>query len=125
MGSTELRTQNSIVLNTAVAAADVGDTAAHSDILVSVGGAGEPSQIWITSMYGVASTAGTIILFESDDPDVTARAVTNIVAVLYQSTTGDGVTGVCYGPITHNLYATSDATFINAVSRFEVTYDYV
>lgn len=109
----------------AVAAADIGDSAAHSDLAISVGGEGEPTAIWIKAIYGISITAGTLILYHSAAPDTTARSTSNIDLAVYLSLTGDGITEMNIGPIEENVYLSSDATLVSSANRITIDYEQV
>lgn len=102
------KAEKSATLDAAVVATtDVGDTIGHSDKIVDVGGAsGDPKQIYVTGIYGVATTAGIFHLFQSNTTTFVAFAAGTAAHFLdvYISTTGDGITGLKLGPITEDLF---------------------
>jgi len=93
--------------------------------LIDVRQSGDPSAVWITGLYGIAGVAGTVRIYHSADPGTTARSAANIDVSLYLSTTGDGLTGVKIGPITEDVWLTSDGTATVLVNEFTVTYEAV
>lgn len=139
MGSEEIRSHGMAVLKTAlpvatnaglVDASDDGSTAALSEFLVLVGDAGQPKQIWITSIYANATTAGRLYFFQQDaadawDPLVAGDA--NQVYAIHIPVGGAGITEVSIGPITEDLCAAALAgAYVDTVlGDVIVTYDYV
>ena len=121
----EIRTEGSATNIVALTAADVGDTLAHSKALIGVGQAGDPSSVWITGVYGIAGVAGTVWIYHSAAPGTTPRGVANIDLPLYISTTGDGLTDIKIGPITDDVWLTSDGTATALVNNFVITYESV
>lgn len=121
----EIRSEGSNTNIVALTAADVGDSLDHSKKLIDVGQSGDPQAVWITGVYGIAGVAGTVRIFHSDDPDTTPRAAANIDLSLYLSTTGDGLTEVKIGPITDDVWLSSDNTATVLVNEFTITYESV
>jgi len=121
----EIRSEGSNTNIVALTAADVGDTLVHSIKLIDVGQSGDPSAAWITGLYGIAGVAGTVRIYHSAAPGTTPRGAANIDVSLYLSTTGDGLTGVKIGPITEDVWLTSDGTATVLVNEFTVTYEAV
>ena len=121
----EIRTEGSATNIVALTAADIGDTLAHSKAMISVGQLGDPSAVWITGVYGIAAVAGTVLIYHSVSPAATPRAAANIDLSLYISTTGDGLTGIKIGPITDDVWLTSDATATSLINNFTITYEAV
>ena len=139
MGSTEIRSQGSSVLNTALPIAtnaglvdntDTGAAAATTEFLVEVGDAGEPKQIWITSIYANATTAGTLYFFEQDAAAAWAAFVAGNVDQVYAlhvPVGGVGITDVNIGPITEDLSVCclAGAYRDTNLGDIVITYDYV
>lgn len=115
----------SVVLDTAITAADTGLAGNAGILLVDVGGAGEPARINITGIYGVAGVAGQVDLFQSPAATGEDKGTATMILPFYLSTTGDGMTDVRMGPITSDLYAGTDATFTCLVSDLVVMYEMV
>lgn len=125
MPSSVVRNSRSVVIDTAITAADTGLAGAAGIELVLVGGAGEPNSIYITAMYTVAGVNGQVDFFQSPAGTGEDKGVLTMIFPLYATTTGDGITGITVGPITSDLYAGSDATFTCLVSDLVVTYEEV
>lgn len=129
----EIRTPKSDVLETAIVAGDIGNIVGNANKIADVGGGSGPSAIWLTSIYGIATVAGTLHLFESPD-NVSAAFVAYVAGndrhmlSLYLSVTGDGITlpsGHGIGPITQDLWAISDGTLTANAGEIFITYDEV
>ena len=119
------KSEKSATLVTAVAAGDDGSTLLLSNVLLDVGGTGEPQAVYITAIYGVASAVGTFHIFQTDDwtNDPFTAGDANHILDFYISLTGDGATGLKLGPITKDLLVASDATATCAAGGITITYD--
>lgn len=109
-----------------VAATDVGDTLAHSDKIVDVGASGDGQAIYITAVYGVATTAGVFHFFQTDDwdDDPFTAGDANHMLDFYISLTGDGASNIKIGPITKDLFVAAASAGCDA-GAIAVTYEEV
>ena len=143
MGSTEIRGQGTAISNVAIVSpgntgmvdvGNVGDTLLNSEVLLKVGDAGEPKQIWITSIYANATTAGMLYFFHQDAEPAPAAWTDFSAAVggalhdysIYIPVNGVALTGVNIGPITEDVCVCGEGTYINTrAGEILITYDYV
>lgn len=112
------------VLATAVTTSSTGaDATTHiGSKLVDVGDAGDPRGIKILAVYGIATAAGKIVLYESADGEVDSDS--DVVVPLYLSDTGSGLTELeGAGPINDDLYVAGDGTTTIAVRYLTVVYE--
>lgn len=119
--------QNGIVI-----AADIGDTLANSETLVKIGGTNEPQQIWITSIYANATTAGMLYFYHEDDATAPWVAFAEGDAKhdysIYIPVNGVALTDVKIGPISEDLLVcrgTAGAYINTRPSEIGITYEYV
>ena len=131
MGSTEIKSGGEAHNAATLIVTDDGALVADAELLVSVGGAGEPSAIWITSIYVRATLPGVFYFIHEDTAAwvdfAAARGGVLQDYALYATATGDGITGVNIGPITQDVYVVNDgtATSDTAAGQITITYDYV
>ena len=135
MGSTEIRSQGSAHNVGTLPDTDDGTVIGETELLVAVGGTGEPKEIYITSIYVRASAVGNVYFLQQETP--VAPAVwaafvpgdTTQVYSMYASATGDGITDVNIGPITSDLRCCSGGGGLFAADTvagwINITYDYV
>jgi len=66
---------------------------------------------YLTDIYGVAGDAGQVVVFDSADGWFATEALLDAATKLrlYLSTVGDGITGICVGPFTNDVWIASDA----------------
>jgi len=101
------------VMAAALEAADIGGAGvAAGQVLVDVP-AGK--KFYLTEIYGVATVAGTVIIFDSEDG--TDLANSNTMLPFYLSTTGDGATNFKIGPFSNDVYIASDNVVTAAAGR--------
>ena len=67
---------------------------------------------YLTGIYGVAGVAGQIVIFDSADGWFTTEALLDAATKLrlHISVLGDGITDICIGPFTSDVWLGSDAT---------------
>jgi hypothetical protein len=67
---------------------------------------------YLTGIYGVAGVAGQIVIYDSEDGWFATEALLDAATKLrlYISTVGDGITDICIGPFTKDVWLGSDAT---------------
>lgn len=113
------------VLATAVTTSSTGaDTTTHiGSKLVDVGDTGEPRGIKVLAVYGIATAAGKIVLYESTDGKVNNDI--DVVVPLYLSDTGSGLTELegAGDPVNDDLYVAGDGTTTIAVRYLTVIYE--
>lgn len=111
------KTVISDVMEAALEAADIGDDGVEAgQKLVDVP---TGKKFYLTGIYGVATVAGTIIVFDSEDG--TDLANSNTMLPFYLSTTGDGATEFVIGPFSNDVYVASDTTVTAAAGRIVAT----
>jgi len=76
-------------------------------------------KFYLTAIYGVATVAGTIIVFDSE----AGIGLTNATTMLpfYLSTNGDGATDFVIGPFSNDVYVASDGAVTAAAGRIVAT----
>jgi len=107
------KTVISDVMAAALEAADIGGAGVEAgQKLVDVP---TGKKFYLTGIYGVATVAGTIIVFDSEDGTDITNA--NTMLSLYISTTGDGMTELVIGPFSNDVYVASDTAVTAAAGR--------
>ena len=111
------KTVISDVMEAALEAADIGGGGvAAGQRLVDVP---TGKKFYLTGIYGVATAAGTIIVFDSADG--TDIDIDNTMMPLYISLTGDGAGGFILGPFSNDVYVASDTVVTAAAGRIVAT----
>lgn len=69
-------------------------------------------KFYLTAIYGIAGVAGKVIIFDSANGYAASEAAVSALTKLrlYLSTNGDGVTDICLGPFSNDVYVASDKT---------------
>jgi len=111
------KTVISDVMEADLAAADVGGAGATAGQKLVDVPAGK--KFYLTAIYGVATVAGTVIVFDSEDG--TDLANSNTMLPFYLSTNGDGATDFVIGPFSSDVYIASDNTVTAAAGRIVAT----
>ena len=113
-------------VSAAILVTHVGSTAQPGKKIVDVGVSGDGQAIYITAIYGVATTAGVFDFYSSAAPSTTGitRGGSNHHMSLYVSLTGDGITGVKIGPISNDLYVCSNDVDTAACGAGMIHVDY-